>query len=62
METVLYEFPVSEIEFFVPKWVEMLPADHEIRKEVISYVRKILDMYGRIQDVAEKCRNGTAVT
>ena len=25
METVLYEFPVSEIEFFVPKWVEMLP-------------------------------------
>ena len=54
METVLYEFPVSEIEFFVPKWVEMLPADHEIRKEVISYVRKIHDMYGRIQDVAGK--------
>ena len=54
MEMVLYEFPVSEIEFFVPKWVEMLPADHEIRKEVISYVRKILDMYTRIQDVAGK--------
>ena len=25
MEQVLFAFPVSEIQFFIPKWVEMLP-------------------------------------
>ena len=26
MEAVLYEFPVTMVEFYMPKWVEMLPA------------------------------------
>ena len=25
LEKVLYEFPVSQIQFFIPRWVEMLP-------------------------------------
>ena len=27
MRQVLYEFPISEVEFFVPKWVEMLSRE-----------------------------------
>ena len=27
MRQVLYEFPISEAEFYIPKWVEMLPKD-----------------------------------
>ena len=27
MEKLLYEFPIVQMEFYVPKWVEMLPAD-----------------------------------
>ncbi len=27
LEKVLYEFPVSQIQFFIPRWVEMLPQD-----------------------------------
>ena len=36
LEKILYEFPVSQIQFFIPKWVEMLPADHELKKQLLE--------------------------
>ena len=30
MRQILFEFPVSEVEFYLPKWVEMLPEDHKL--------------------------------
>ena len=30
LEKVLYEFPVSQIQFFITRWVEMLPLEHEL--------------------------------
>ena len=33
LEAVLATFPVSEIAFYIPKWVEMLPMDHKIRQD-----------------------------
>lgn len=43
MTNVLYEFPVSEIQFTIPKWLEMLSMDHEVKQELIEHVRAILD-------------------
>ena len=43
MRQVLYEFPISEAEFYIPKWVEMLPKDHPVKSEVLSSVRNLLD-------------------
>ncbi len=49
LEKILYEFPVSEIHYYIPKWTEMLPADHmtanceQLRKEDITRIlEKIL--------------------
>ena len=53
MEAVLYEFPVSEVQFFIPKWVEMLPRDHKIKQDLVEHVRRILDGLGEIKDAAE---------
>ena len=39
IEAVLFEFPISEIQFFVPKWVEMLPRDHKIKTDLINRSR-----------------------
>ena len=30
LESVLYEFPIERVEFFIPKWTEMLSADHPL--------------------------------
>lgn len=53
MEAVLFEFPVSEIQFFIPKWVEMLPDDHRIRQDLLNHVRTVLDRITQIRDAAE---------
>ena len=53
MQSVLYEFPVSELQFFVPKWVEMLPADHKIRKDLLDHVKVIMENLSEIKDAAK---------
>ena len=50
MEKVLFEFPVSEVQFYIPKWVEMLPRDHKIKMEILQYIRGILDDFRQIKD------------
>ncbi len=50
MEAVLYEFPVSEVQFFIPKWVEMLPRDHKIKQELLVHIKDILNRFGEIRD------------
>ena len=43
MRQVLYEFPVTEVEFYIPKWVEMLSRDHRIKKDLLDQVRGFMD-------------------
>jgi len=50
LSEVLFEFPISEIQFFVPKWVEMLPRDHKIKQDLIEHVRVILERLTKIRD------------
>lgn len=52
MEAVLFEFPVSEVQFFIPKWVEMLPRDHKIKQDLLEHIRRIMDDLKEIRDAA----------
>ena len=52
MEAVLYEFPVSEVQFFIPKWVEMLPRDHRIKQDMLVHIKEVMDRFGEIKDAA----------
>lgn len=53
MEKVLFEFPVSEVEFYIPKWVEMLSHDHKVKVEIIKYIRGVLDEFQEIKDAVK---------
>lgn len=57
LQNVLYEFPLTEIEFYMPKWVEMLPADHMMKKDIIEQVKKLSDNMRCIRDVIGNDRN-----
>lgn len=50
MQSVLFEFPVSEVQFFIPKWVEMLPRTHRIKADLIDKVRSFMSAFGEIKD------------
>ena len=54
MEKVLYEFPIEKIEFYIPKWVEMLPKDHKIKEELISKVKEIIKNVSTVKDVTNE--------
>ena len=50
---ILYEFPVSQVEFYLPKWAEMLSFDNPVKKELIECASKITDEITYIKDVHE---------
>ena len=52
MESILAEFPITEIDFFAPKWVEMLPNNHWLKQDVINGVKEILKKMTLIRDVS----------
>ena len=49
---VLLEFPVTEIDFSIPKWLEILPNSHWLKSEVIQAVRGMMDRTVHMRDVA----------
>lgn len=51
LQNVLYEFPLTEIEFYMPKWVELLPADHMMKKDIIEQVKNLSENMQCIRDV-----------
>lgn len=54
LEGVLSTFPISEIEFYIPKWVEMLPIDHKIKQDLLGHIRGILDNVDEMGDASRK--------
>lgn len=54
LENILYEFPVAEMDFYMPKWIEMLDDNSEIKKEIIDKIRNIMDKYDSIREVQEQ--------
>lgn len=54
MEKILSSFPVKQLAFQLPKWVEMLPKEHWLKAELISRVREILGKITRICDVTNE--------
>ncbi len=51
MENILYEFPLTMIEFYMPKWVEMLPCDHKMKKDIIAQLRQLMSDLNHIRDI-----------
>lgn len=54
MEQILYEFPIVSIEFFMPKWVEMLPYDNAIKADLIQKMKDLMPSYRQVRDVLSK--------
>lgn len=53
LEHILYEFPVSEIQYFIPKWVEMLPMEHEMKKQLIVQIKDKMKNLCHIRDISK---------
>lgn len=53
LENVLYEFPVSEIQFYIPKWVEMLSPQHELKAQILTQIREYMQNLTHIRYITK---------
>lgn len=54
LEQVLYEFPLSMIEFYLPKWVEMLPITNPLKADIVEKVSAAVTDMNTIRDALER--------
>ena len=60
LEEALFEFPVSEVNISLPKWIEELTSEHWLRtkfessvQEIISQVRRLRDIDGALETLSQ---------
>ena len=51
LERVLKEFPVTELDFYIPKWLEILPPDHWLKAQVIQTAAGLIRNVDHMKDV-----------
>lgn len=59
MERIVTSFPANIIYFKMPKWVELLPSDNEIKQGVIRSVQLYLEQISSMRDVTTARKNIT---
>lgn len=64
MSSILYEFPVNEIDIELPKWLETLPMEHQINANILSVAKdtfKNIQNLRQIQKSLEKIENSEEI-
>lgn len=63
LESILFEFPLRMVHFDLPGWVQALPDDHYLVKEILTAIKarlgtfsKVRD-YGALMDAFEECED-----
>ena len=54
LERVLKEFPVTELDFYIPKWLEILPSSHWLKSQVIQNAKDIMKKTNHMKDINEE--------
>jgi stage IV sporulation protein A len=53
LEEALFEFPVTEVNVSLPKWIEELNSEHWLRKKFETSVYEIISKVRRLRDIDE---------
>ena len=53
LETLLYEFPITELRFTVPSWVSSLSEEHPLRTKILGGISEKADSISRLSEVKE---------
>lgn len=61
LESVLLEFPVTTVEFYIPKWTEMLDNEHPVKKELIAYGMNWLEKITKMRDLYNEDGEATTI-
>ena len=51
LKAVLYEFPMQELDLYLPPWLDALPAEHALKAEVYDAIRESTKRLHHIREV-----------
>lgn len=51
LQALLYEFPLRQLELFLPTWVDALPQEHQLKQDIYAAIRTGTQPLQRIRDV-----------
>lgn len=51
LEQVMYEFPLSVVEFYTPKWMDIMSVSNPMKKELIEKLREIMNHVESVRDL-----------
>jgi stage IV sporulation protein A len=51
LKTILLQFPITSIGFYIPKWMEALSPEHELKKALLATIRENLSRFEVMQDL-----------
>ncbi len=54
LEQVMYEFPISSVEFYTPKWMDIMSIDNPMKKEIIEKLKTLMEGIRTVRDLAER--------
>lgn len=59
LEQVLQEFPVTEVGFYIPRWVEILPPTHWLKEQIIRKAGELMGKVRHMKDVPQDFYDGS---
>ena len=54
LETILREFPITRVDFYIPRWMEILEKGHPLKDAAIRYARRIMNGADQMRDVTKE--------
>lgn len=52
LEQILLEFPLVDVAYHMPRWVEMLPISHPLKQELIQKIKEMMEEFQVLRDVS----------
>ncbi|MDD7740262.1 MAG: stage IV sporulation protein A [Fusicatenibacter sp.] len=54
LEKILYEFPLRQIAFYIPKWVELMPPESPVKSELLAKIRELCQKLRYVRDIQKE--------
>ena len=54
LEEVMYEFPLSVVEFYTPKWMDMMSVANPMKQDIIDKLREIMNQIQSVRDLSNQ--------
>ncbi|MCI7790969.1 MAG: stage IV sporulation protein A [Lachnospiraceae bacterium] len=54
LEQVMYEFPISVLEFYAPKWMDIMSVNNPMKQDIMEKLREIMTKVRTVRDLLEQ--------